>query len=186
MDIILNAIKCSICHEILESPVVLPCNETICKKHVSNQLNDNFFRCDKCGVEHQIPTNGFPPNIALQNIIEVGIAGLDFGNVHNEAKKSCESFEKLLQEVEVLLKDPYIIAHERISELKNSVQLKGNELKLIVDEEIKKLIDRLDEYERQSNEYLSTNEFKVESEKLENQVKSAQSNLNSWLACLKE
>ena len=90
MESILNTIKCSICHEILELPVVLPCNETVCKKHVK----DDFFRCDKCGVEHQIPTNGFQPNIALQKLIEVGIAGLDFGSVYNEAKKSCESFER--------------------------------------------------------------------------------------------
>lgn len=66
----------------------------------------------------QIPTNRFQPNIALQKIIEVGIAGLDFSSVHNEAKQSCESFEKLIQEVEVLLKDPYILAHERSAKRK--------------------------------------------------------------------
>ena len=171
MDSILNTIKCSICHEILESPVVLPYNETVYKNMCRiNQLKHDLLRCDKCGVEHQIPTNGFQPNIALQKIIEVGIAGLDFSSVHNEAKQSCESFEKLIQEVEVLLKD----------------QLKGNELKLVIDQEMKKHIDKLDEYERQTIEYLSAKEFKVDSEKLENQVKSTQPNLNSWFAGLKE
>ena len=77
-----------------------------------------------------------------------------------------------------------MLAHDRISELKNSVQLKGEEIKFIIDQEIKKIFDKLEMYERQSKEYLSSNEFKVESEKLENQVKSAQTNLNSWLVCL--
>ena len=47
-----------------------------------------------------------------------------------------------------------------LSELKNSVQLKGEELKLRIDEELKKLIDRLEEYERQSKEFLSSNSEK--------------------------
>ena len=183
MDRILKAIKCAICHEIIESAVILPCTDNICKKHVSDLTND-VIRCEKCGDEHQIPNNVFQPNILLQMIIESGIVNLDFGNVLKEAKKSCESFGDSLKEFEVLLKDPQFLTYETISELKNKVQLKREELKLIIDQEAKKLIDKLEEYERQSKEYLSSNEFKVESEKLETELKSAHSNLNSWLASL--
>ena len=35
----------------------------------------------------------------------------------------------------MLLKDPYLCAHEKINELKNTVQLKGEELKLRIDQE---------------------------------------------------
>ena len=80
MDIILNAIKCAICHEILESPVFLPCSDSICKKHISNQTND-VIRCEKCGVEHQIPTNGFPRNPSLEAIIKSDIGHIDFGSI---------------------------------------------------------------------------------------------------------
>ena len=72
MNRILNAIKCAICHEILESPVILPCSCNICYKHVKNQ-NKDFIQCEKCGVEHQIPTNGFHANKGLQVIIEAEI-----------------------------------------------------------------------------------------------------------------
>ena len=153
MDIILNAIKCEICHEILESPVLLPCTDNICKKHVSNQTN-GVIRCEKCGVEHQIPAHGFLSVPALEAIIKSEIGHMDFGSVHNETKKSCESIENTLKEFEVLLKDPFVFTHEKISELKNSVQLKGEELKLRIDEEMKILLDKLEEYERQSKEYL--------------------------------
>ena len=183
MDRILNAIKCAICREILESPVILPCNDTICKKHVSNQTKD-LIRCEKCGVEHQIPANGFHANNALQEIIEAEISHFDFGSVHKEAKKSCKSVEEALKELEVILKDPHFYTNERISELKNSVQLKGEELKLIIDQEMKKLIDRFEEYERQSKEYLSSNDFKLESKKMKNELKLSQSNLDSWLESL--
>ena len=185
MDRILKLIKCSICYEILESPVILPCNHTICEKHASNQTKD-VIKCEKCGDEHRIPANGFQPNLILRELIEIGITDLDFGSVHNKAKKSCESFEELLDEIEAILKDPFFYSHQKISELKNSVQLKGEELKQTIDQEMKTLIDRLDEYERQSKEYLSSNEFKEESEKLESELKSAHSSLDSWLQCLKE
>ena len=99
-------------------------------------------------------------------------------------KKSCELVEEALIEQEVLLKDPYFYTHERISELKNSVQLKGEELKLIIDQVMMKLIDRLEEYGRQSKEYLSSNEFKVESQKFEKELKISQSNLNLCLESL--
>ena len=106
MNRILNAIKCAHCHETLESPVILPCNDIICKKHVSNETND-LIRCEKCGVEHLIPSNGFQPVSALQEIIEAEIVNLDFGSVHNKAKKSCKSLENGLKQLYILLKDPY-------------------------------------------------------------------------------
>jgi hypothetical protein len=104
--------------------VLLPCTDTICKKHVSNN-GKNEIRCGKCGVEHRIPKNGFPKLSFLEEIIKSEIANLDFDSAHKEAKKSCESFEEALKEFEVLLKDPYVFIHEKISELKNSFQLKG-------------------------------------------------------------
>ena len=129
MDRIQKLVKCAICHEILKSPVILPCNHTICEKHISNQSKD-VIKCDKCGVEHRIPTNGFQQEIALRELIEIGIANLDFGCVHNKAKKSCESFEAFLNDIEAILKDPIIIAHEKISELKNLqvIDLSSNSL----------------------------------------------------------
>ena len=142
MNKILNAIKCAICNQIIESPVILSCNDPICKKHVSNQSN-HLIRCEKCGDKHRIPSNGFQPLPFLEEIIKSEIGQLDFGSVHKEAKKSCESVKDSLNELEALLNDPYFFTYERISELKNSVQLKGEELKLKIDQEMKKLLDRL-------------------------------------------
>ena len=69
MDKIQDALKCVLCHEIIESPVFLPCSCNICEKHVSNKTK-NVIRCEKCGVEHRIPSNGFHANKSLQVIIE--------------------------------------------------------------------------------------------------------------------
>ena len=183
MDRILNAIKCTVCREILESPVILPCSCNICNKHVSNQAKDTI-RCFKCGIEHKIPNNGFQENKVLQEIIDTDIAKLDFGSVHKEAKKSCESVENALKEFEVLIKDPYAYTYQVINDLKFIVQQKGEELKLIIDQEMKKLIVQLENYQRQSKEYLSSVEFRIQSNKLKNDFKLPQSNLDLWLESL--
>ena len=183
MNRILNAIKCSICNEIISGPVILPCNDIVCNIHISNRIGD-FIRCEKCGVEHRIPSNGFQPVFALQEIIEAEIANIDLGSAHKEAKKSYESVEDSIEKFEMLLKDPYVYIYERINELKNNVQLKGEELKLRIYTELKKFFDRLKEYESQFKDYISSNEFKEESQKLDSELKLARSNLDSWFESL--
>ena len=183
MEKILSVVKCAICNQIMKSPKILPCFHTFCEMHFSEQTND-VIRCHKCGVEHQIPTNGFKTNYDTVKLIESGLASLNFGGVHKEAKISCEIFENALAEFEVILNDPNVYPYERITDLKNDVQLKAEELKLRIDEEKSKLLDRLEKNQEQCKEYLSTKEFKEESKKFESEMKIAQSKLDSWNASL--
>lgn len=48
MEIIRHAITCKICHEILDSPVVLPCGESVCQKH-TNRVEEEMA-CFMCGI----------------------------------------------------------------------------------------------------------------------------------------
>lgn len=64
------------------------------------------------------------------------------------------------------------------------MQLKGEELKLRIDQEMKKFFDRLEEYESQSKDYISSKEFKEELQKLDSELKLARSNLDSWFESL--
>ena len=47
MEIIRKAITCKICTQILESPVVLPCGESICEKHIDSMEHE--ISCRSCG-----------------------------------------------------------------------------------------------------------------------------------------
>lgn len=182
MNKILTAIKCANCQNNLEMPVFLPCSDSICKKH-TNQNQESVI-CHKCGIEHKIPKGGFPANKALAEIIETEIEKLDFGKTHHQAKESCKLFENELKELEVTLKDPSHYTDQKINDLKNKVQLKGEKLKLRIDQEMDKLFEALKEYERQSKTFLSTNEYKNETAKLSNELKISQSNLDSWIEIL--
>ena len=183
MNKILTAIKCANCQNNIETPVFLPCSDSICKKH-TNQSNQESVICHKCGIEHKIPKDGFPPNKALAEIIEAELEKLDFGKTHHQAKESCKLFENELKELEVTLNDPSHYTKQKINDLKNIVQLKGEELKLRIDQEMDKLFGTLEEYERQCKTFLSTNEYQNETAKLSNELKISQSNLDSWIEIL--
>lgn len=177
MNKIISAIQCVNCREILDSPIILPCSHSICKKHCEQSI-----KCFKCGSDHDIPKDGFPSFKALAKIIATNIDKLDFGNVHKTAKKSCEAFEELLKEIENLLKDPFHLTHERISDLKNTIQLKGEEIKLMVDQKMKEMWETLDDYERQCKDYLSSSKYATVSSKFD--LESSQHQLNKWTETL--
>ena len=108
------------------------------------------IRCGKCASEFTIPEgDGFLRNESLAEIISAELDQLDFGRVHDEAKRSCEELDHYLREIECSLTDPLNYIHESISDLKNKVQLKGEELKLEIDEKMEKLLNRLDTYENE-------------------------------------
>ena len=182
MDRIQKAIKCWNCLQVLDSPVLLPCFDSICRKHVNQ--SENSIRCEKCGSEHNIPKDGFPTNKALAEIIEAEIAQIDYGQVHNNAKKSCQSVADAIKDFNVILEEPQKVTHEAIVELKSSIELKRDELKQKIDEEANKLIGSLDEYKKSCDDYLDSDEYQIEFEKVESEIKNFQSDLDSWIEIL--
>lgn len=185
MNKIQNAIKCWNCLQVLDSPVILPCFDSICKKHV-NQSENSTIRCEKCGCEHNIPKDGFPTNKALAEIIESEIAEIDYGQDHNNAKKSCQLLADAIKDYKAILQDPSNFTRETIEELKKSTELKRDELKQRIDEEANKCIALLDNYEKGCNDYLESNEDQLENRfgELESEIENLQSDLDSWLEIL--
>lgn len=178
MDKILSAIKCDICKSILKSPILLPCSHSVCAEHITESIQPSIC-CGECRAEHEITEHhSFPLNQALARIIEAEIEALDFGNVHRDAKNSCDRLADVLDRVEHLLKDPNHFTHQRIGELKNAVQLKGEQLKLKIDDEVSRLLAKLNRYENDCKLLLATSEYSAQAGKLHNKLKGSQSELD--------
>lgn len=62
--------NCIECKNLLEYPVILPCGESICKKHI--HTDKTTFFCQVCCAEHSIPGDGFPANKALEKFLVIG------------------------------------------------------------------------------------------------------------------
>ena len=52
--------SCDKCKLFLQDPILLPCGNTICLQHVSQNLK--LYSCGQCNQHHEIPDSGFPFN----------------------------------------------------------------------------------------------------------------------------
>jgi len=63
---------CSYCSRIFRDPIILPCDDSICREHISEKdvVKSNKIKCKKCNEEFQVRDNAFKSNEALMNSIE--------------------------------------------------------------------------------------------------------------------
>lgn len=141
------SIKCGVCREILESPVILPCGDSICRKHTTQNNDQEEILCLSCGQHYKISLSlVFPPNNALDALIKSQIASIDFGQKHRDASHACQQLEELVYNIENNLNDPYNLVYEYISSLKYAVQLKGEEMILRLSEKMGTTWERLEKF----------------------------------------
>ena len=72
--------KCEYCHHKYHYPVVLPCGDSLCKKHLieliqATEENQNHIFCYFCGSEHFYdPDKSYPLNKVLLKLTELETA----------------------------------------------------------------------------------------------------------------
>lgn len=182
MNKLSSAIKCKNCCEILSSPVLLPCGHSICAHHTNT--TDKSIRCGKCGIGHTIPKTGFYPNQDLAEVIDSNVDKIDFGNVHYEARKSCERLQNMIDQTNCFLSDPYSVIRARIGEIRDAVQLGAEKIRVLIDRAIEELLFKLNQYERECE--AKAKECDVERVLLFLYTKETQTRLNTWTEVLDE
>jgi len=56
-----NVLNCNYCHNLYETPVFLPCGESVCLNDLGKmQCGANEIKCFMCSHSHEIPECGFP------------------------------------------------------------------------------------------------------------------------------
>ena len=63
---------CFFCNKIINRPVKLPCDASVCYEHIKN-LSQSVFDCQSCQREHVVPEKGFEYNDELQEQIDTDI-----------------------------------------------------------------------------------------------------------------
>lgn len=158
MERIRRMIRCKKCNNVLNLPIVLPCGTTVCQKHVYEEKN-KVFTCVGCENDHVIPENGFSPNLTIQEIIDARLDELDPGEDYNQAMKSCKQLESIIDEIELLKRDPRFYIDETIADLKRKIDLKREILKKEIDDEANKLILDLENHKKTCELFISTNDI---------------------------
>ena len=59
-----SQLTCSYCSKIFNDPIDLPCDESICREHLSERdvRKVNKIKCKKCNEEYQVKDNEFKSN----------------------------------------------------------------------------------------------------------------------------
>jgi hypothetical protein len=67
-----SQLTCSYCSRIFKDPIQLPCDENICREHLSEKaiVKENKIKCNECKGEFQIKDNDFKSNKTLKKLIE--------------------------------------------------------------------------------------------------------------------
>ena len=65
-------LTCSYCSRIFRDPILLPCEDSICRQHLKERgvVKENKIKCKKCNGEFQIKNNHFESNEDLKKLVE--------------------------------------------------------------------------------------------------------------------
>jgi WD40 repeat protein len=165
-------IICDKCQLILESPVTLPCGNTLCKVHLEG-FNEKF-KCSFCDREHLIDDqDGFAINKKMIKIINNYI---NFDRLRKETIESLNNLNELINEYESINPDDFV--YEYFRDLRNKVDLHREELKKEVDDKSDELIEQLNEKEQKCKSNF-TKLKKIDLKKLKNHMPQWRQNLRT-------
>ena len=149
VELLKSSLECDVCNALLVDPIVMPCDNVVCKTHLdklsANLSNEKkVFVCEICQEEHYIPKNGFIVNSRLKNFLSIELNAFEPSPIFNECKTEIEEAKIKLLKIEQLEKDPEIYTYEYFEDIKRKVGLRREDLKFKIDtysDEIIKSID---------------------------------------------
>ena len=128
---------CNYCNCIFESPVILPCSETICQKHVEEMKlkHDSIeeIKCHHCIQLHNIPKDGFPKDKRTAKLIELELHQIETSGIQQEAMGLYRELNNKIDYLESLRKDPENFIEEYFGKLINQIDLEREENKQLID-----------------------------------------------------
>lgn len=176
----IDILKCAVCGFCLESPMLLPCGESICKVHIKSDTKEIF--CNTCQKNHLI-SGGLYPNKAIEKFLERKIQQLNFGETHNKATKNCQEIEELLNKANFTNFDAKYQLDQASSDFRKRILEKSDELKAKIDEEANKLLQEVHLYKKECETDLDKKDNfngSSESSNLKALVDDVRKNLKEW------
>ena len=128
LDLIRESITCSVCNDLYTRPVFLPCFNTICAKHIIEKGSFREYKCNFCYKFHDIPNNGFNPNIMVMKLIESFDVKDKFNASKDELISLVNEAEKCIPEFENFCIDTFKDFQKRLLLAKEQIILKLDEV----------------------------------------------------------
>ena len=132
-----NVLICNYCNSVFDSPLILPCSETICERHVEefktkDSSNIGKINCFFCNEEHEIPRNGFPKDKSMKKLLDLKMHTIDFGVSNQKAVDRCHDLNEMIGKLENLTYKPEHYINEYFDLIINKIDLcrEENQLKI--------------------------------------------------------
>jgi hypothetical protein len=132
-----SLVTCSYCSTIYKDPIDLPCEDSICREHLSDRdvVKQNKIKCKKCNEEFGVKESQFKSNNELMKLIE------------SQSHLSSEE-QSLKQELELSIRIFFEFYDEFIqnrAQLQSDVFEHFGELRFQIDEHREELKEKIDE-----------------------------------------
>jgi hypothetical protein len=159
-----NQLLCRQCEGKLDIPKILPCGESICSLcETSIQVNDQMFDCLVCKDKHDMPRNGLVISKSMSKILEIKLTTVSRGESYDSLKKMSSQIQKKLNLIKLGINNRTDLVREHCMDLRSDVQLKAEEAIQQVNDISSKIIEEIDEYEKELIEFNKTNKESLDS-----------------------
>jgi hypothetical protein len=153
-----KVLLCKQCEGRLDIPKILPCGETICSLCESSiQVNDQMFDCLVCKEKHDMPKNGFIISKSLTEILLMELTKVSRGEAYDSLKNLLDEIQKKLNLIKLGIYNGTDLVKQNCIDLRSDVQLKTEEIIQQVNDISSKIIEEIDEYEKELIEINKTN-----------------------------
>jgi hypothetical protein len=141
-------ITCKWCQSIVDEPVLLPCSETVCRKHT---VEISETKCKFCNNVHVLrESEQFPTNKVVQDLFHLKIKELNFGLKYKKASERMADLTTLLNDYNTLKEHPDEYITEHFSKERNNVDLAREKLIIDINQISDRLISEIDSKEKES------------------------------------
>jgi hypothetical protein len=153
-----NALLCQQCEGRLDIPKILPCGKTICSLcEITIRINDKMFDCMLCKEKHEMPKNGLLINDTLMKILSIKLQKISRGKAFDSLEIFLNEIQKKHNFIKLGIENSSDLIKEHCIELRSDVQLKAEEVMQLVNDLSSKIIEEIDEYEKERIEYNKAN-----------------------------
>jgi len=154
-----NLLNCKKCDGRLDEPMLLSCGSSICSHCVSSiQVNKyNEFECLVCKDKHEMPKNGLPLNAALKDLLSYKPTKVSRGKLYDSLQRSLDDIRNKHNFMKFGIENSNDLIKEHFMDLRSDVQLTAEEVILQVNDISTKLIEKIDEYEKDTIQFNNNN-----------------------------
>ena len=166
-----KTLTCSNCAKILKDPIVLPCDDCICREHLTEKevLKQNKIKCVKCQQEFKVKGSDFKSNKLVKKMLDHQIHLSDAEkSLKQNIEESIQLFYKMYDEYALIKSGLDFDCHEHFQEMRFQIDEHREKFKEKIDDIYMEMIEQTKEFEatylkslKKNLETLSINSFEL-------------------------